>query len=165
MLECTKLSSTLVSTTDVVTVRTQNYNDDRRFAPNVALRFEKEDEFAAKIGEDVIEFIAKYIEATVDYELCVSQKRHYFHKLLGGDAKKFYKTLVKLECSSFEYACVKIENEYSSIAIQNIVRKYPQTLTVISTMEQKSCNVSEALDELRESITRFTLQWSRTHRS
>lgn len=72
---------------DVVTLRTQNSSDDRRFGHNVASRFKKWKTFSTKKGEDINEFTANYIEGAADSKLSVSQKLCYFHNIFEGDAK------------------------------------------------------------------------------
>lgn len=47
-----------------------------------------------------------------------------------------------------------MQNEFSCIARQNRVRKYLPNISLSSIMAKKSCNVGEALEELREAEKR-----------
>ena len=57
-----------------------------------------------------------------------------------------------------------MQDEYNSITLQNRIRKYLQSLRIQSLMHAKKLNTAEALEELREIITRFAPQGPRTHR-
>lgn len=158
-------NTTAASATDVPYTRMPEHHDDRKIAHNMAVRFKKDDKFSGKIGEDVNEYIFNYKEAAIDYELSTDQMLKYFHNLFDGEAKSFYRHHVQTYCTSFEEASTKIQLEFNSIARQNRVRKYLQSLSLTSIMEEKSCSVAEGLEKLREVITKFTPQGPRTHRS
>lgn len=101
----------------------------------------------------------------MDYDLSPAQKLKYLHILFIGEANIFYRNYVQSVSSSFQEACASVQNEFNSIARQNRIRKYLQTLSIGSIMKTKSCSVEEALEHLLETRTNFTPQGPSNHRS
>ena len=56
-----------------------------------------------------------------------------------------------------------MQDEYNSIIRQNRIGKYLQSLRIQSLVHAKKLNTAEALEVLREIITRFAPQGPRTH--
>ena len=82
-----------------------------------------------------------------------------------GEARRFYRLKVRKRVPTFAEACVKMRTEFNSITRQNRVRKYLQGLRLTAVMRERSCSVTEALEELRETITKFAQQGPRNYRS
>lgn len=163
-LALSKMSNKTDSISDFSACNT-NSNDERKVAHNIAIRFKKDEKFSGKIGEDINEFIAFYMETAVDDELSSTKKLKYFHNLFDQEGRRYNRNYVQHNCHKFEEACIKLQDDFSSIARQNVIRKYLQDLSLLFFMEKKSCKAGEALEELREAITKFTPQGPRTHRS
>lgn len=140
----------------VATARISDSNDDRRTAHNPVPKLKTDDRLSGKIGENVSEYIANYTEAAPYYELGSSQKLLSFQNLFSGEAKSFYWNHVQAMCIAFERACNRTPSRFSSIARQDIARKYLPDLSLTSVIEKKSWNVSKVLEELREVITKST---------
>lgn len=150
---------------DFLTVCTPNDNNDTKIAHNIATRFKNSNKYLGKVGEDINELIASYTEATRDYKLSATQNLKYFHNHFADDVRRFYCIYVQSDSTTFQEACIKIQTEYRSLSHQNRVRKYLQSLSLVSIMGKKPCNFSEALGKLLDVITRFTSQGRRTHQS
>ena len=140
-------------------------NEMRRIAHSIALRFRSDDKFSGKLGKDLNEAINLYLDAANDYELNQEQRLKYFHNIFEGEARRFYRLKVSKRVPTFAEACVKMRSEFNSITRQNRVRKYLQGLRLSAIMRERSCSVTEALEELRETITKFAQQGPRNHRS
>ena len=140
-------------------------NEMRRIAHSIALRFRNDDKFSGKLGEDLNEAINLYLDAANDYELNQEQRLKYFHTIFEGEARRFYRLKVSKRVPTFSEACVKMRTEFKRITRQNRVRKYLQGLRLTAVMRERSCSVTEALEELRETITKFSQQGPRNHRS
>ena len=137
----------------------------RRIAHNIALRFRNDDKFSGKLGEDLNEAINLYLDAANGYELNQEQRLKYFRNIFEGEARMFYRLNVSKRVQTFADACVKMRTEFNSITRQNRVRKYLQGLWLTAVMRERSRSVTEALEEFRETITKFAQQSSRNHRS
>lgn len=138
-----------------MTLRASNDNYNTKIAHNTALRLKKDDKFSGKLDKDIIELIATFMEAALNYELSAIQKLKYFHDLYFDDARRFYRTYGQPKSATHKEACIKMQKGYSSVAHQKRVRKYHQNLSIAAVMEKKFCNVSEALEELLEIMTNF----------
>ena len=140
-------------------------DSEARAAHSTALRFKNQDKFTGKLGEDLTEHINNYIDAAQDYNLDQTNKLAFFHNIFDGEPKRFYREEVGNRCGNFGQACQVMQDEYNSITQQKRIRKYLQSLWIQSLMHAKKLNTAEALEELREIITRFAPQGPRTHRS
>jgi Zinc knuckle len=58
-----------------------------------------------------------------------------------------------------------MQSEFNSVTRQNRIRKHLQKLRIGDIMTRKTCSVTEALEELREIITKLSTQGPRNHRS
>lgn len=144
---------------------TSHLGMDSKIAHNIASRFKREERYSGKIGEDINEVIDNYCDAADDYNLNEDQKLRYFHNVFDGEAKRFYRTSIAGSEGSFDSAVRRMLQEFNSITRQNRVRKLLQNLRLSQILKTKNCSVSEALEELRETITRYTPQGPQTHRS
>lgn len=138
---------------------------DSKIAHNIASRFKREERYSGKIGEDIKEVIDNYCDAADDYNLSDEQKLRYFHNIFDGEAKRFYRTSVAATTFTFNTSVQRMLQEFNSITRQNRVRKLLQNLRLSQILKTKNCSVSDALEELRETITRYTPQGPPTHRS
>lgn len=84
--------------------------------------------------------------------------------MFDGEAKRFYRSHVQNRCSSFEDAYLEMQEEFNSLTKQNRIRKYLQTLRLNSVMEKKSCDMPKALEDFRETITKYAPQGPKQHR-
>lgn len=128
-------------------------------------RFKRCKHFLGKTGQDIKEHKTNYIEAAMNYGLNQDQKLRFFHNLFNSKAKQFYRKYVQSICSTYEEACGRVWKVFSSIERQNKVLKHPQNLSIAAITETKACNVSEALEELREVISKYASQGPETHKS
>ena len=78
---------------------------------------------------------------------------------------KDYGTSIAGTQASFDSAVQRMLQTFNSIIRQNRVRKLPQKLRLSQILKTKNWSVSEGLQELRETITRYTPQGPKTHRS
>ena len=83
--------------------------------------------FSGSIGECWIEYVDDYKQIARDYNLSVSQKLQYMHKLLRGDAKRLYLDKVDNYATSFNQALEIIERECISTVRQTKVKTYLNT--------------------------------------
>jgi hypothetical protein len=56
-----------------------------------------------------------------------------------------------------------MQKEFNSLTRQNRVRKHLQKLRLSNIVGKRRCTVTDALEELREIITKLTPQGPRTH--
>ena len=131
---------------------------DSKIAHNIASRFKREERYFGRIGEDINEVVDKCCDAADDYNLNEDQKLRYFHNVFDGEAKRFYRTSIAGTQLSFDSAVQRMLQEFNSITRQNRVRKLLQNLRLSQILKTKNCSVSEALEELRETTTRYTPQ-------
>lgn len=131
-----------------------DYGQDQRKANNMSNRFRKDDKFTGKLEETISEAIASYNEAAVDYSLNDSQKLQFFHLLFGGEAIRHYRNNVAHAVKKFDEACEMMKKEYNSKTRQNRVRKMLQGLRLTQIMEKSNIPVNEALEKLKETISR-----------
>ena len=141
------------------------HNEMRRTSHRIALRFRSEDKFSGIFGEDLNEATNFYLDAANDYEPKQDQRLKYFHNIFEGEARRFYLLNVSKRVSNFAETCVKMRTECNSITRQNCVRKYLQGFRLTAIMREQSCSVTEALEALRETITKFSQQGPPNHRS
>jgi hypothetical protein len=137
-----------------------------RIAHNMATRFKlADDKFSGKLDENLTEYLNNYMDASNDYGLTLQQKFNYLHHLFDGEAKRFFRSNVMESCNSFSEACSLMQQEFNSLTRQSRVRKHLQKLRIGEVMNRKKCSVAEALEELRELITKLAPQGPKTHRS
>lgn len=98
-------------------------------AHRVAMRFKDSDtKFSGDIGQYWMEFVSEYHQVARYYNLAPSQKKHYLHNLLKGDAKRYYIDQFDTVTQNFSQAVAMIDNEYSSVVLQNRVKAYLSSL-------------------------------------
>lgn len=137
-----------------------------RMAHNMATRFKMaDDKFSGKLDENLTEYLNNYMDASNDYGLTSQQQFNYLHHLFDGEAKRFFRSNVMSSCNSFAEACSLMQQEFNSLTRQSRVRKHLQKLRIGEIMSRKKCSVAEALEELREIITKLAPQGPKTHRS
>lgn len=157
--------STRQENSDSPTAPAGNYNMSTKFAHNMSTRFKEESKFSGKLGENFSEFVNNYSDACNDYELSAPQRYSYLHHLFTGEAKRFYREKVYGIASNYREAILVMQNEFNSITRQTRVRKHLQSLRLNELMSKKKVSVSEALEELRETITKFAPQAPTSHRT
>lgn len=62
-------------------------------------RFKNNESFSVKLGEDINERIAVYMEASLDCKLIATQEHKYFKNLFEDDTRRFYRSYVQLTCT------------------------------------------------------------------
>jgi hypothetical protein len=132
---------------------------------SMATRFKAEQKFTGKLGEYLTEYISNYMDAANDCNLSAKQKLEYMHHLLDGEAKRFYREMILSSCATFAEATGMMQEEFNSLTSVNRVRRHLQRLRLSTIVGNRSCSVTEALEELWEIITKLTPQGPRTHRS
>jgi hypothetical protein len=141
-------------------------NFSGRVAHNMATRFKSsDDKFSGKLDENLTEYLNNYMDACQDYSLTPQQKLDYLHHMFDGEAKRFFRSNVSSNCNSYSEACSLMQSEFNSVTRQNRIRKHLQKLRLGDIMTRKTCSVTEALEELREIITKLSPQGPRNHRS
>jgi hypothetical protein len=87
------------------------------------------------------------------------------HRVLDGEAKRFYREKILLSCATFAEATGILQEEFNSLTRQSRVRKHLQKLRLSTIIGDRRCSVTESLEEMQEMITKLTPQGLRTHRS
>jgi hypothetical protein len=87
------------------------------------------------------------------------------HHVLNGESKRFYREKILSSCATFAGANSMMQEEFNSLTRQNRVRKHLEKLRFSTIVGNRRCTVTEALEELREIITKLTPRGPRTHRS
>eukprot|EP00171_Calliarthron_tuberculosum_P023804 IDg23804t1 len=131
----------------------------------MATRFKDGSKFNGKLGENLSEFISNYHDACTDYELPINLTLNFLHHLFSGEAKRFYREKVVGFATSYAEAIMMMQNEFNSINRQTRVRKHLQSLRLNDIMRTKKLAVTEGLEELRETITKFAPQGPSSHRT
>jgi len=131
----------------------------------MAIRFKSTEKFSGKLGESITEHINNYLEVANEYGLDHGEKFLFFYHIFDGEAKRFYRIKVLVIVDDFASACQMMQEEFNNITRQNRVRKYLQSLRLNSIIKSRNCSIAEALEELRETITRYSPQGPMTHRS
>lgn len=90
----------------------------------IASRFQKKDKFYEKIGEDIYECLANYIDACSDPSASQGQRFNNLHNLFDDEAKRLYQNLIYSKVTQFQHACDLHRNEHSSVTRQNRICKY-----------------------------------------
>lgn len=139
--------------------------DERRLAHNISQRFKKDDKFTGKLGENLQDFLNNYEEACIDYSFTPEQKLKYLHNLFEGEAKAFYREHVFTVCHSYPEACNTLLAKFNNISRQIRVRQYLQSLSLNAIVSKESCDVSEGLEKLRNTIVKFAPQGPMSYRS
>eukprot|EP00171_Calliarthron_tuberculosum_P009184 IDg9184t1 len=119
--------------------------------------------FSGDIGESWIEFVAKYLHVSRDYNLSLAQKLQYLHNILQGDAKIFYLDQIQSSVNSFQQAIDSIGKEYNSIVRQNIVKNYLGRIS-LNMFTAEELSESDALQKVYKLITKLSPQVSQSHR-
>lgn len=132
--------------------------NERRIAHNMSQRFKREEKFSGKLGEDILEYLKTYEEACMDYKLSEPQVLQYLHNLFDGESKRFYREKVAPSANNYGQAKNFLVRNYSSPSRQNRIRQFLQGLTLKGIIEKESCDTSEALERLRETITKYAPQ-------
>ena len=142
-----------------------NEAPNSKIAHNISSRFKKDDRYTGKIGEDIQEAINNYRDCAEDFHLGDEQMLRFFHNIFDGEAKRFYRSHVIQRATDFNSAASLMVKEFNSLTRQNRVRKLLQNLRLSRIIDTKRIPVSEALEELRETITKYTPQGPPTHQS
>lgn len=143
----------------------RNGDDDRKIAHNIAQRFRKEEWFNRKLGEAINKYLKNYSEAALDYNISQSVKYIYFHNRFDGEAKRFYRDMVRPGCDRYPWDASKMVAEYNIVTCQNRVRQYLQGIRFESFSKEESCDTSEGLEKIRNIIIRFSPQGPKYYRS
>ena len=146
-------------------VTTMHEEPSTRVAHNMAVRFKGYEKFSGKMGEDLEEHINNHIDAAKDYRLTLEQRLDFFHHIFDGEAKTFYRLKVDGVAASFAEALQMLRKEYNSITRQSRVRRHLQSLRLNDIMAKKKLTVTEALEQVRETITRLAPQGPLIHRN
>jgi hypothetical protein len=102
------------------------------------------------------------MDASNDYGLTL-QQFNYLHHLFDGEAERFFRSNVMESFNSFSEACSLMQQEFNSLSRQSRVRKHLQNLQIGEVLNRKKVKVAEALEELRELITKLAPQGPKTH--
>ena len=104
-------------------VTSPNHTSSEKVAHNVAVRLkDKEKKFSGDLGESWMEYVNDYLQLCRDYSLSPTQKLHYLHNLLRGDAKRYYLDKVDGYATSFQQATQMLESEYNFAVHQTRVK-------------------------------------------
>jgi hypothetical protein len=105
------------------------------------------------------------MDAANDYNFSAKKKLDYMHHVLDGEAKRFYREKILSSCATFAEVTGTMKEEFNILTRQSRVRKRLQKLRLSTIVGNRRCSVTEALEELQESITKLTPQGPRTQRS
>lgn len=82
----------------------------------------------------------------------------YVHNLFEADAKRFYQSHVLDKSLYYAKAKQMVEDEYCTIARQNLARQYLLGLYLTQVIDQESCSSHEGLEKLLRKITSLASQ-------
>ena len=142
----------------------QLYNQRQKKASNMSSRFRKEDKFKGTLEEVIHEAFDCYEEATTDFELDEEEKLKYLHNLFTGEAIRYFRSKVFNQAPDYESAKQLMINEYNSRTRQNRVRKMLQGLRLSQIMEEKKIPANEALEKLKDTISKHAPNGPENHR-
>ena len=136
-----------------------------KIAHNISSRFKKEDRYTGKSEKIFMNAVNNCRDCAQDFHLSDEQMLRFFHNVFDGEAKRYYRSHVIQHAQDFNSATLLMVNEFNSLTRQSRARKRLQNLELPQIMETKRIPVSEALEELRETITNCTPQGPPTHQS
>ena len=87
------------------------------------------------------------------------------NNIFDCEAKRVSRENIKGSIASFGDACAILRTKFHSVTWENRVRKLLQILRLESIMQTKHCSIPEALEEMRDTITKNTPQGPRNHQS
>lgn len=119
--------------------------------------------FSGAIGEYFNDFVSDYLQAARDYDLTPSQKLHYLHNILTGDAKRFYHNRIEGYAAGFSQAVSMLEDEYYSAVRQDRCKNYLSSLR-LARFVSEGHEVSTALEKTYKVITKLAPQVPQSHR-
>ena len=90
-----------------------------KISHNISSRFKKEDRYTGKIGEDIHDEINSYRDCAQDFHLSDEQMLRFFHNVLDGEAKRYYRSHVIQHAQGFNSATLLMVNEFNSLKRQN----------------------------------------------
>jgi hypothetical protein len=135
-----------------------------RLATNIALRFKNEEhKYSGTLAENYLEYLNNYLDAAKQYRLNEGQKLEFFIEIFTGEAKRHYRNYVDGIADTFAEANRMMQAEFSSKTRQNRVKKQLDALRV-SKLVAKGKPIAEALEFVREEITKKSDQGPPTHR-
>lgn len=82
----------------------------------------------------------------------------YVHNLFEGDGKHHYREEIKNIFESHEDAKRLLIAKLTNINKQNPIPQYLQSLEIKNIMEKEACNTSEALEKIRDTITKYATE-------
>jgi len=110
-----------------------------------------------------MEYVAEYQQVARDYHLSQTQKLHFLHNLLIGDAKRYYLDRVDGHAVTFQQAVDLVESEYNSALRQNRVNNHLNSLR-LSLFVAECLNLTAALEKAYKLITKLAPQVPCSHR-
>jgi len=123
-------------------------------AHSVAMRFEYN---AAKLSggldESCLEYVAEYLNVARVYNLTSAQRLKFLHKLLAGEATRFYLESVQTHLPTFIQAVDVMSAEHNSVVPQSRVNNHLSTPFAgrgIYGRSNKGVRATEALGGVRE---------------
>ena len=139
--------------------------DERRLANNLSSRTQKEDRFSGKIGEDIMQFLAEYDDLSKDFALSEDQKLKYFHLIFDDQAKRYYRESIANSVSTFKEARDMLVKHYNSPTRRDQVRTHLESLRLTSIQKKNNCSLQDALESLRDEITKLAPQGPEEYQS
>ena len=109
-----------------------------------------------------MEYVDEYAQIARDYNINHIRRLQYLHKILRGDAKRFYLDRIDGYATTYQQAIDMINNEYNSPVRQTRVKNYLNSLR-LRTFESKGIETSIALSQLYKIITKFSRQAPKPH--
>ena len=139
---------------------------ERKVAMSISQTYKnKSDRFTGKLGEDIHQFFRDYNTTCNDYKVSKLQKFKYVHYIFDEEAKHFFNSISFENNATYEDAVQEMTRHFDTNAKQTRVRQYLQSLTLTETMQKNSCDVSEGLEILRNTISKFAPQGPHAHRT
>ena len=118
-------------------------------AQNVVMRLtERDKKLSRELGETWMDFVAEYMQVCGDYAPSTTQKLHYMHKLLHGDAIRFYLNHMDGYAASFQQSIDLVEKEYNS-AVRHARVKSFLNIPRIPAFESEGLDEAAALSRLK----------------
>lgn len=153
-------------TTEFITTTNNKEDSERKAAVSVSQQYKNnKDRFKGKLGEDIHQYIHNYETICEDYKLSESQKLKFLHYLFADEAKTFFDSLDISEKDTFEKATNSVIKQFDTKTKQTRVRQYLQSLTLTEIVNNKSCTISDGLEELRSTISKLAPQGPTAHRT
>lgn len=136
----------------------RQFENEKKLASNILQRFKKIEIFSGNIGEHNHDYLNNYEKTCSNYVFSEEQIFCFSHNIFDAEAKQFYRDTIVSTSSTYDDAKQLFISKYRNITKQNRIRRYLQNLTLKNVMDKKSCDFSEALEELRNKITKLAPQ-------